>query len=40
MRGVVTSAGVVVHLARKFQATHDSVTTWRTNVLGSINVFE
>lgn len=35
-----TGADVVVHLAWKFQPTHDPVTTWRTNVLGSINVFE
>lgn len=35
-----TGADVVVHLAWKFQPTHDPVTTWRTNVLGSIRVFE
>ncbi|GGI93912.1 NAD-dependent epimerase/dehydratase family protein [Streptomyces brasiliensis] len=33
-------ADAVVHLAWKFQPTHDPVTTWRTNVLGSIRVFE
>lgn len=33
-------ADAVVHLAWKFQPTHDPVTTWRTNVLGSIHVFE
>ncbi|MFG2484848.1 hypothetical protein ACGFSI_19055 [Streptomyces virginiae] len=34
-----TGADVVVHLAWKFQPTRDPVTAWRTNVLGSINVF-
>ncbi|MFG3310278.1 NAD-dependent epimerase/dehydratase family protein [Streptomyces wuyuanensis] len=33
-------ADAVVHLAWKFQPTHDPATTWRTNVLGSIRVFE
>ncbi|MEV6955742.1 NAD-dependent epimerase/dehydratase family protein [Streptomyces sp. NPDC051183] len=33
-------AHAVVHLAWKFQPTHDPVATWRTNVLGSIRVFE
>lgn len=33
-------ADVVVHLAWLFQPTHDPVTTWRTNVLGSVRVFE
>ncbi|MEU2157669.1 NAD-dependent epimerase/dehydratase family protein [Streptomyces sp. NPDC019396] len=33
-------ADVVIHLAWKFQPTHDPTTTWRTNVLGSIRVFE
>ncbi|MFE5539956.1 NAD-dependent epimerase/dehydratase family protein [Streptomyces sp. NPDC056492] len=33
-------ADAVVHLAWKFQPTHDPVATWRTNVLGSVNVFE
>lgn len=34
-------AGVdaVIHLAWLFQPTHDSVTTWRNNVLGAMNVF-
>ncbi|MFE7775118.1 NAD-dependent epimerase/dehydratase family protein [Streptomyces sp. NPDC057445] len=35
-----TGADAVIHLAWKFQPTHDPVTTWRTNVLGSIRVFE
>ncbi|MFD5425137.1 NAD-dependent epimerase/dehydratase family protein [Streptomyces sp. NPDC127084] len=35
-----TGVDAVVHLAWKFQPTHDPVTTWRTNVLGSIRVFE
>ncbi|MFF4084841.1 NAD-dependent epimerase/dehydratase family protein [Streptomyces sp. NPDC001777] len=35
-------AGVdaVVHLAWRFQPTHDPVVTWRSNVLGSVRVFE
>jgi UDP-glucose 4-epimerase len=33
-------ADAVVHLAWLFQPTHDPVRTWRTNVLGSIRVFE
>jgi nucleoside-diphosphate-sugar epimerase len=33
-------ADAVVHLAWAFQPTHDPVATWRTNVLGSIRVFE
>ncbi|MDQ4032589.1 MAG: NAD-dependent epimerase/dehydratase family protein [Actinomycetota bacterium] len=32
-------ADVVVHLAWLFQPTHDTVTTWRANALGSIRVF-
>ncbi|MEU2391800.1 NAD-dependent epimerase/dehydratase family protein [Streptomyces sp. NPDC007369] len=30
----------VVHLAWKFQPTHDPLETWHTNVLGGIRVFE
>lgn len=30
----------VVHLAWRFQPTHDPVVTWRNNVLGSVRVFE
>jgi len=33
-------ASAVVHLAWAFQPTHDPVATWRTNVLGSLRVFE
>ncbi|MEV7617439.1 NAD-dependent epimerase/dehydratase family protein [Streptomyces sp. NPDC089799] len=33
-------ADAVVHLAWKFQPTHDPVETWRTNVLGGIRVFD
>ncbi|MFE2140724.1 NAD-dependent epimerase/dehydratase family protein [Streptomyces sp. NPDC059456] len=33
-------ADAVVHLAWKFHPTHDPVETWRTNVLGSVRVFE
>ncbi|MGW7378191.1 SDR family oxidoreductase [Streptomyces sp. NPDC054794] len=35
-----TGAAAVVHLAWAFQPTHDPAATWRTNVLGSIRVFE
>ncbi|MFI8191752.1 SDR family oxidoreductase [Streptomyces sp. NPDC085946] len=35
-----TGADAVVHLAWAFQPTHDPATTWRTNVLGSMRVFE
>ncbi|MFE5811611.1 NAD-dependent epimerase/dehydratase family protein [Streptomyces sp. NPDC056491] len=37
---VFAGADAVVHLAWRFQPTHDPVVTWRTNVLGSIGVFE
>ncbi|MGV9993776.1 SDR family oxidoreductase [Streptomyces sp. NPDC003374] len=33
-------ADAVIHLAWAFQPTHDPATTWNTNVLGSIRVFE
>jgi UDP-glucose 4-epimerase len=33
-------ADVVVHLAWLFQPTHDPVTTWRVNVVGSDRVFQ
>ncbi|MBW3573594.1 MAG: NAD-dependent epimerase/dehydratase family protein [Actinobacteria bacterium] len=33
-------ADVVVHLAWIFQPTHDELETWRTNVLGSMRVFD
>lgn len=38
--GLFRGADVVVHLAWLFQPTHQPVTTWRTNVLGSIRVFD
>lgn len=38
--GVLRGADVVIHLAWLFQPTHDPVTTWRSNVLGSVRVFE
>ncbi|MFB9465941.1 SDR family oxidoreductase [Streptomyces cinereospinus] len=33
-------ADAVIHLAWAFQPTHDPATTWRTNVLGGIRVFD
>ncbi|MFF5701194.1 NAD-dependent epimerase/dehydratase family protein [Streptomyces sp. NPDC012794] len=33
-------ADAVVHLAWKFQPTHDPAETWRTNVLGGMRVFD
>ncbi|MEU8764751.1 NAD-dependent epimerase/dehydratase family protein [Streptomyces sp. NPDC048659] len=36
----VAEADAVVHLAWRFGPTHDPVATWRTNVLGSVRVFE
>ncbi|MFD7131200.1 SDR family oxidoreductase [Streptomyces sp. NPDC059894] len=38
--GLFEGADAVVHLAWAFQPTHDPAVTWRTNVLGSIRVFE
>ncbi|MGW1952752.1 SDR family oxidoreductase [Streptomyces sp. NPDC001920] len=38
--GLFEGASAVVHLAWAFQPTHDPAATWRTNVLGSIRVFE
>lgn len=35
-----SGADAVIHLAWKFQPTHDPEETWRTNVLGSIRVFD
>ncbi|MFF1409460.1 NAD-dependent epimerase/dehydratase family protein [Streptomyces sp. NPDC058289] len=35
-----TGADAVIHLAWKFQPTHHPEETWRTNVLGSIRVFD
>ncbi|MEU2233871.1 NAD-dependent epimerase/dehydratase family protein [Streptomyces vietnamensis] len=36
----VADADAVVHLAWRFGPTHDPVETWRTNVLGSVRVFD
>jgi nucleoside-diphosphate-sugar epimerase len=33
-------ADAVVHLAWLFQPTHDPIATWKTNVLGSVRVFD
>ena len=33
-------ADVVIHLAWLFQPTHNPLTTWRANVLGSVRVFD
>ncbi|MFD7069632.1 NAD-dependent epimerase/dehydratase family protein [Streptomyces sp. NPDC059913] len=38
--GLLTGADAVVHLAWRFQPTHDPVVTWRSNVLGSVRVFD
>lgn len=38
--GVFADVDVIIHLAWLFQPTHDEVTTWRANVLGSMRVFE
>ena len=40
LTGHFAGADAVIHLAWAFQPTHDPATTWRTNVLGSIRVFE
>lgn len=40
LTGLLRGADAVVHLAWLFQPTHDPVVTWRTNVLGSLRVFE
>jgi nucleoside-diphosphate-sugar epimerase len=37
---VLDGADAVVHLAWLFQPTRDPATTWRSNVLGSLRVFE
>ncbi|MBT2444066.1 NAD-dependent epimerase/dehydratase family protein [Streptomyces sp. ISL-36] len=36
----VEGADAVVHLAWRFQPTHDPVKTWQSNVLGSLRVFD
>ncbi|MFI9600253.1 SDR family oxidoreductase [Streptomyces sp. NPDC052043] len=40
LAGEFAGADAVIHLAWAFQPTHDPAATWRTNVLGSIRVFE
>ncbi|MFJ8106111.1 SDR family oxidoreductase [Streptomyces sp. NPDC096132] len=40
LTGLFEGVDAVVHLAWAFQPTHDPAVTWRTNVLGSIRVFE
>ncbi|MFC8238816.1 NAD-dependent epimerase/dehydratase family protein [Streptomyces sp. NPDC057284] len=40
LRSYFTGADVVVHLAWRFQPTHDPVVTWHNNVAGSIRVFD
>ncbi|MCX4695343.1 NAD-dependent epimerase/dehydratase family protein [Streptomyces sp. NBC_01408] len=40
LRALFEGADAVVHLAWKFQPTHDPAETWTTNVLGGIRVFE
>ncbi|MFG1823762.1 NAD-dependent epimerase/dehydratase family protein [Microbispora bryophytorum] len=37
---ILADADAVVHLAWLFQPTHDPVTTWNSNVLGSMRVFD
>ena len=37
---LLTGADVVVHLAWLFQPARDPLTTWETNVLGSVRLFE
>lgn len=39
LTGLLRDAYAVVHLAWRFQPTHDPVVTWRSNVLGSQRVF-
>ncbi|MEU9292257.1 NAD-dependent epimerase/dehydratase family protein [Streptomyces sp. NPDC048266] len=40
LAGYLADADAVVHLAWRFGPTHDPVETWRTNVLGSVRVFD
>ncbi|MFI5519962.1 NAD-dependent epimerase/dehydratase family protein [Streptomyces platensis] len=40
LEGHFRGADAVIHLAWLFQPTHEPVITWRTNVSGSIRVFE
>ncbi|MFD5871282.1 NAD-dependent epimerase/dehydratase family protein [Streptomyces sp. NPDC060322] len=39
LRSLLEGADAVVHLAWRFQPTHDPVVTWESNVLGSQRVF-
>ncbi|MFH9610754.1 NAD-dependent epimerase/dehydratase family protein [Streptomyces sp. NPDC017448] len=40
LTALLRGADAVVHLAWRFQPTHDPVVTWRSNVLGSRRVFD
>lgn len=40
LQGLFRGADAVVHLAWLFQPTHDPVTTWNSNVVGSARVFD
>ncbi|GGY86706.1 NAD-dependent epimerase/dehydratase family protein [Streptomyces nitrosporeus] len=40
LTGLLRGADALVHLAWRFQPTHDPVVTWRSNVLGSVRVFD
>ncbi|MEV6651828.1 SDR family oxidoreductase [Streptomyces sp. NPDC051219] len=40
LEGYFEGADAVVHLAWKFQPTHEPAVTWCTNVLGSVRVFQ
>jgi nucleoside-diphosphate-sugar epimerase len=40
LEGHLAGADAVVHLAWLFQPTHDPMTTWRANAVGSARVFE
>jgi nucleoside-diphosphate-sugar epimerase len=40
LAGLLAGADVVVHLAWRFQPARDPAVTWRTNVLGSLRLFE
>src|SRR5215217_255892 len=40
LTGVFDGADVVIHLALLFQPTHQPTITWRSNVIGSVRVFE
>ncbi|MDQ0792544.1 NAD-dependent epimerase/dehydratase family protein [Streptomyces sp. B1I3] len=39
LAGLLRGADAVVHLAWRFQPTHDPVVTWQSNVLGSLRLF-